>query len=252
MRHRFPVDGEYSDPAAAPAHLHRLHPRARHARSTLDVRVDGRLDRPEFHRSAAARPPHATAAPASFAGNTPLFGHPDWETYVLGADEDLQVTLPRRGGRAGRRRLVRAQALGNRGRRSSPGRPASPSPSTSAGRGTRPSTAWRSADPIRDGRPRRHREPPRRSSRCHPDRGDDAADACAQRDPGPAGPAGLPAARHRRRRRPAVRVLRAPAGGRTASRRASSSPCSGCSPTPSSCSGSSATPSTRRRAPRTR
>jgi hypothetical protein len=39
-------------------------------------------------------PPHAKAVPASFAGNTPLFGHPDWEVYVLEADNDLEVTFP--------------------------------------------------------------------------------------------------------------------------------------------------------------
>ena len=57
----------------------------------LDVRVDGRLI--ERFTVGGDAPPHARAAPASFAGNTPLFGHPDWEAYVLGADADLAVTF---------------------------------------------------------------------------------------------------------------------------------------------------------------
>ena len=88
VRHRFPVDGEYS----VRLRLQRTYTdyiRGLGTPQHLDVRVDGRLvTRFTVGGGAAA---HATAAPASFAGNTPLFGHPDWETYVLGADEDLQV-----------------------------------------------------------------------------------------------------------------------------------------------------------------
>ena len=54
-------------------------------------RVDGQLVTRFAVGGAAA--PHATAAPASFAGNSPLFGHPDWEAYVLEADNDLEVTF---------------------------------------------------------------------------------------------------------------------------------------------------------------
>ena len=88
VRHRFPVDGEYS----VRLRLQRTYTdyiRGLGTPQHLDVRVDGRLVT-RFTVGGGA-PPHATAAPASFAGNTPLFGHPDWETYVLGADEDLEV-----------------------------------------------------------------------------------------------------------------------------------------------------------------
>ena len=88
VRHRFPVDGEYS----VRLRLQRTYTdyiRGLGTPQHLDVRVDGRLVT-RFTVGGEA-PPHATAAPASFAGNTPLFGHPDWETYVLGADEGLEV-----------------------------------------------------------------------------------------------------------------------------------------------------------------
>ncbi len=88
VRHRFPVDGEYS----VRLRLQRTYTdyiRGLGTPQHLDVRVDGRLVT-RFTVGGGA-PPHATAAPASFAGNTPLFGHPDWEAYVLGADEDLEV-----------------------------------------------------------------------------------------------------------------------------------------------------------------
>ena len=88
VRHRFPVDGEYS----VRLRLQRTYTdyiRGLGTPQHLDVRVDGRLVT-RFTVGGDA-PPHATAAPASFAGNTPLFGHPDWETYVLGADDDLEV-----------------------------------------------------------------------------------------------------------------------------------------------------------------
>ena len=88
VRHRFPVDGEYS----VRLRLQRTYTdyiRGLGTPQHLDVRVDGRLVT-RFTVGGGA-PAHATAAPASFAGNTPLFGHPDWETYVLGADEDLEV-----------------------------------------------------------------------------------------------------------------------------------------------------------------
>ena len=88
VRHRFPVDGEYS----VRLRLQRTYTdyiRGLGTPQHLDVRVDGRLVT-RFTVGGDA-PAHATAAPASFAGNTPLFGHPDWETYVLGADDDLEV-----------------------------------------------------------------------------------------------------------------------------------------------------------------
>ncbi len=88
VRHRFPVDGEYT----VRLRLQRTYTdyiRGLGTPQHLDVRVDGRLVT-RFTVGGGA-PPHATTAPASFAGNTPLFGHPDWETYVLGADEDLEV-----------------------------------------------------------------------------------------------------------------------------------------------------------------
>ena len=90
IRHRFPVDGEYS----IRLRLQRTYTdyiRGLGTPQHLDVRIDGRLIR-RFTVGGGA-PPHAAAAPASFAGNTPLFGHPDWEAYVLGADEDLAVTF---------------------------------------------------------------------------------------------------------------------------------------------------------------
>ena len=90
IRHRFPVDGEYS----IRLRLQRTYTdyiRGLGTPQHLDVRIDGRLIR-RFTVGGGA-PPHAAAAPASFAGNTPLFGHPDWEAYVLEADEDLAVTF---------------------------------------------------------------------------------------------------------------------------------------------------------------
>ena len=88
--HRFPVDGDYT----IRLRLQRTYTdyiRGLGTPQHLDVRVDGQLLK-RFTVGGEA-PPHANAAPASFAGNTPLFGHPDWEAYVLGADEDLEVTF---------------------------------------------------------------------------------------------------------------------------------------------------------------
>ena len=88
--HRFPVDGEYT----IRLRLQRTYTdyiRGLGTPQHVDVRLDGR--RIERFTVGGEAPPHATAAPASFAGNTPLFGHPDWEQYVLGADEDLAVTF---------------------------------------------------------------------------------------------------------------------------------------------------------------
>ena len=90
IAHRFPVDGEYS----VRLRLQRTYTdyiRGLGTPQHLDVRLDGRLIK-RFTVGGGA-PPHASAAPASFAGNTPLFGHPEWEAYVLGADEDLEVTF---------------------------------------------------------------------------------------------------------------------------------------------------------------
>ena len=90
IRHRFPVDGEYT----IRLRLQRTYTdyiRGLGTPQHLDVRIDGSLI--ERFTVGGEAPPHATAAPASFAGNTPLFGHPDWEQYVLGADEDLVATL---------------------------------------------------------------------------------------------------------------------------------------------------------------
>ena len=90
LRHRFPVAGEYT----IRLRLQRTYTdyvRGLGTPQHLDVRIDGR--RIERFTVGGEAPPHATAAPASFAGNTPLFGHPDWEQYVLGADEDLEVTF---------------------------------------------------------------------------------------------------------------------------------------------------------------
>ncbi len=95
IRHRFPVDGEYS----LKLRLQRTYTdyiRGLGAPQQLDVRVDGVLIK-RFTVGGGA-PPHAKAVPASFAGNTPLFGHPDWEVYVLEADNDLEVTFPARAG----------------------------------------------------------------------------------------------------------------------------------------------------------
>ena len=95
IRHRFPVDGEYT----IRLRLQRTYTdyiRGLGTPQHLDVRIDGRLI--ERFTVGGEAAPHATAAPASFAGNTPLFGHPDWEQYVLGADEDLAVTFPAEAG----------------------------------------------------------------------------------------------------------------------------------------------------------
>ena len=62
------------------------------------VRVEGTLVK-RFTVGGAA-PSHAKAAPASFAGNPPLFGHPEWEVYVLEADNDLEVTFRATAGRS--------------------------------------------------------------------------------------------------------------------------------------------------------
>ena len=90
IRHRFPVDGQY----VIKLRLQRTYTdyiRGLGTPQQLDVRVDGQLVTRFAVGGAAA--PHATAAPASFAGNSPLFGHPDWEAYVLEADNDLEVTF---------------------------------------------------------------------------------------------------------------------------------------------------------------
>ncbi len=90
IRHRFPVDGEYT----IRLHLQRTYTdyiRGLGTPQHLDVRIDGSLI--ERFTVGGDAPPHASAAPASFAGNTPLFGHPDWEQYVLGADAELEVTF---------------------------------------------------------------------------------------------------------------------------------------------------------------
>ena len=88
IRHRFRVDGEYS----TKLRLQRTYSdyiRGLGTPQALDVRVDGVLI--ERFIVGGGAPSDATAAPASFAANTPLFGHPDWEAYVLGADENLEV-----------------------------------------------------------------------------------------------------------------------------------------------------------------
>ena len=90
IRHRFPVDGEYS----VKLRLQRTYTdyiRGLGTPQQLDVRLDGVLIK-RFTIGGGA-PPHAKAVPASFAGNTPLFGHPDWEVYVLEADNDLEVSF---------------------------------------------------------------------------------------------------------------------------------------------------------------
>ena len=90
IRHRFPVDGEY----AVKLRLQRTYTdyiRGLGTPQQLDVRVDGTLIK-RFTVGGEA-PAHAKAAPASFAGNPPLFGHPEWEVYVLEADNDLEVTF---------------------------------------------------------------------------------------------------------------------------------------------------------------
>ena len=95
IAHRFPVDGEYS----IRLRLQRTYTdyiRGLGTPQHVDVRIDGQLLK-RFTVGGDA-PLHANAAPASFAGNTPLFGHPDWEAYVLGADEDLEVTFPAEAG----------------------------------------------------------------------------------------------------------------------------------------------------------
>ena len=95
IRHRFPVDGEYT----LKLRLQRTYTdyiRGLGTAQALDVRMDGALVK-RFTIGGGA-PAHATAAPASFAGNTPLYGHPDWESYVLEADTDLEVTFAARAG----------------------------------------------------------------------------------------------------------------------------------------------------------
>ena len=95
IQHRFPVDGEYS----FKLRLQRTYTdyiRGLGTPQQLDVRVDGVLIK-RFTIGGGA-PPYAKPPPASFAGNTPLFGHPEWEVYVLEADNDLEVTFPARAG----------------------------------------------------------------------------------------------------------------------------------------------------------
>ncbi|MEE8117063.1 MAG: DUF1587 domain-containing protein, partial [Gemmatimonadales bacterium] len=95
IRHRFPVDGEYS----LTIRLQRTYTdyiRGLGTPQQLDVRMDGTLIK-RFTVGGGA-PPDAKAAPASFAGNPPLFGHPDWEVYVLEADNNLEVTFPAKAG----------------------------------------------------------------------------------------------------------------------------------------------------------
>ena len=90
IRHRFPVDGEYS----VKLRLQRTYTdyiRGLGTPQQLDIRVDGTLVK-RFTVGGEA-PSHAKAAPASFAGNPPLFGHPEWEVYVLEADNNLEVTF---------------------------------------------------------------------------------------------------------------------------------------------------------------
>ena len=104
-------------PAAPAAHLHRLHPRPRHApaprragrRPARDpVHGRGRRARPRHRRPGQLRREHP-ALRASRLGDLRARGR-----------RGPRGALPRRGGRAGGRRLVRAQALGDRGRPPAP------------------------------------------------------------------------------------------------------------------------------------
>ena len=112
IRHRFPVDGEYS----LKLRLQRTYTdyiRGLGTPQQLDVRVDGVLVK-RFTVGGGA-PPHAKAVPASFAGNTPLFGHPDWEVYVLEADKRPRGDVPGESRPASGWDLIRAEALRARG-----------------------------------------------------------------------------------------------------------------------------------------
>ena len=174
VRHRFPVDGEYS----VRLRLQRTYTdyiRGLGTPQYLDVRVDGRLVT-RFTVGGGA-PAHATAAPASFAGNTPLFGHPDWETYVLGADEDLEVRFHAEAGE----RVVGVSFERKHWETEGvlqPRQTGFPLAINERWQGTRPSTAWRSAGRTRWTAPATPRAAAP-SSRAIPT-GGDAADACAR------------------------------------------------------------------------
>ena len=212
IAHRFPVDGEYS----VRLRLQRTYTdyiRGLGTPQHLDVRLDGRLLK-RFTVGGGA-PPHASAAPASFAGNTPLFGHPEWEAYVLGADEDLEVTFSAAAGQrlvgvSFERRLWEPEGV------LQPRQNGLPARHQRALAGQRRDRQRRDRRAVHRGRAGRHRQPARRlhvSSGGGRRRRGLRAD-----DPGEAGAARLPAAGHGPRPRRAARILRAAAGGRLRSR----------------------------------
>ena len=145
-------------PAAPPAHLHRLHPRPRHPAAPR--RAGRRPARDPVHgRGRGAAPRHRR--PGELRRE-----HPALRASRLG---DLRARgrrgprgeVPRRGGRAGGRRLVRAPALGDgRGPAAPPDRlPPRHQRALAGERGGRQRGDRRA---VRGGRPRRHREPPQR------------------------------------------------------------------------------------------
>ena len=144
--------------AALAAHLYRLHPRARHPPAPR--RAGRRAARHAVHgRRRCARPRHRR--PGQLRRE-----HPPLRPSRLG---DLRArgrrgprdALPRRGGRAGGRRVVRAQALGDRRRPPAPPDRLPPRHQRAlAGERGRRQRGDRRA--VRGGRPGRHREPPRR------------------------------------------------------------------------------------------
>ena len=191
--------------AAPAAHLYRLHPGPRHPPAP------GRAG-----RRPARDPVHSRGrrAPRSHRGTGQLRReHPALRTSRLG---DLRSRgrrrppgeLPRQGGRAGGRRLVRAQALGNRRRAATPPDRLSPRHQRALA-GERGGGQRGDRRAVRGRRPRRHREPPHplhvpprpgRRGRC-----------VRAADPGAARPPRLSAPGRGPRRRAAVRVLRAAA-----------------------------------------
>ena len=92
VRHHFPIDGEYEVAIG----LHRNYVnyvRGMGSQHELEVRLDGRLVTSFVF---GGEEPEGIQAPASYAGN--LFGDPEWEEYMLHADDGMRVRFEAKAG----------------------------------------------------------------------------------------------------------------------------------------------------------
>ncbi len=91
IRHSFPVDGEYLIKVRLQTN-YVSYVRGMDAAHEIEIRLDGaRIKQFTVGGEAPGMP-----APLSFAGN--IRGDPDWETYMLHADEGLEVRIPVKAG----------------------------------------------------------------------------------------------------------------------------------------------------------